>query len=36
MNQNEAGIKQNTDTIQKVIQSQIDTNAKLANMKKAQ
>lgn len=36
MLQNEAGIKQNTDMIQKVVQSQTDTNAKLANMKKAQ
>ncbi len=36
MNQNEAGIKNNTSLIQKVIQSQTDTNAKLASMKKAQ
>jgi hypothetical protein len=36
MLQNEAGIKNNTDMIQKVVQSQNDTNAKLANMKKAQ
>jgi ABC-type transporter Mla subunit MlaD len=36
MNQNEAGIKNNTALIQKVIQSQNDTNAKLASMKKAQ
>ena len=36
MLQNETGIKNNTDMIQKVVQSQTDTNAKLANMKKAQ
>jgi ABC-type transporter Mla subunit MlaD len=36
MNQNETGIKNNTALIQKVIQSQTDTNAKLASMKKAQ
>jgi hypothetical protein len=36
MTQNEAGIKNNTDMIQKVVQSQNDTNNKLANMKKAQ
>jgi hypothetical protein len=36
MLQNEAGIKNNTDMIQKVVQSQAATNAKLANMKKAQ
>ena len=36
MNQNEAGIKNNTALIQKVIQSQNDSNAKLASMKKAQ
>ena len=36
MIQNEAGIQQNTALIQKVVQSQNDTNMKLANMKKAQ
>ena len=36
MTQNEAGIQQNTALIQKVVQSQNDTNMKLANMKKAQ
>ena len=36
MLQNEAGIKNNTDMIQKVVQSQNDTNAKLANMKNSQ
>jgi hypothetical protein len=36
MAQNEAGIKNNTSLIQKVMQSQNDTNAKLASMKKAQ
>jgi hypothetical protein len=30
---NEKGVQQNTDLIQKVVQSQNDTNAKLANMK---
>ena len=34
--QNETGIKNNTDMIQKVVQSQNDTNTKLANMKKSQ
>ena len=36
MAQNEAGIKNNTSLIQKVMQSQNDTNAKLSSMKKAQ
>jgi hypothetical protein len=36
MTQNEAGINNNTSLIQKVMQSQNDTNAKLASMKKAQ
>ena len=36
MTQNETGIKNNTDLIQKVVQSQNDTNARLANMKKNQ
>jgi len=36
MTQNEAGIANNTSLIQKVMQSQNDTNAKLASMKKAQ
>ena len=36
MIQNEAGINNNTSLIQKVMQSQNDTNAKLASMKKAQ
>jgi len=36
MLQNETGIKNNTDMIQKVVQSQNATNAKLASMKKAQ
>ena len=36
MIQNEVGIKNNTDMIQKVVKSQADTNAKLASMKKAQ
>jgi hypothetical protein len=36
MAQNEAGIKNNVDMIQKVVQSQNDSNAKLANMKKNQ
>lgn len=36
MTQNETGIKNNTDMLQKVVQSQNDTNAKLSNMKKAQ
>jgi hypothetical protein len=36
MNQNEAGIKNNTALIQKVMQSQTDLNAKMASMKKAQ
>jgi len=36
MTQNEAGIANNTSLIQKVMQSQNDTNAKLAGMKKAQ
>ena len=30
---NEQGVKQNTDLIQKVVQSQNDTNTKMANMK---
>lgn len=30
---NEKGVQQNTDLIQKVVQSQNDTNTKLANMK---
>jgi ABC-type transporter Mla subunit MlaD len=34
--QNEAGIKNNSALIQKVMQSQNDTNAKLASMKTAQ
>ena len=33
MNDNEKGVQQNTALIQKVVQSQNDTNAKLANMK---
>ena len=36
MKQNETGIKNNTALIQKVMQSQTDSNAKLASMKKAQ
>lgn len=36
MIQNEAGIKNNTELVQKVMKSQSDTNAKLANMKSAQ
>ena len=36
MLQNEAGIKNNTALIQKVVQSQNDTNSKLAGMKRAQ
>jgi ribosomal protein L29 len=36
MNQNEAGIKNNTALIQKVMQSQTDLNTKLDSMKKAQ
>jgi len=36
MNQNEAGIKNNTALIQKVMQSQIELNTKLDSMKKAQ
>lgn len=36
MIQNEAGVKNNTDMIQKVVQSQNETNAKLEKMKKAQ
>jgi|LakMenE01Jun11ns_1017448.scaffolds.fasta_scaffold9619506_2 hypothetical protein len=34
--QNEIGITNNTAMIQKVIQSQLETNQKIANMKKAQ
>ena len=30
---NEQGVQQNTDLIQKVVQSQTDTNTKMANMK---
>jgi hypothetical protein len=33
---NEAGIKKNTEMIQKIVDSQNATNAKMANMKKAQ
>jgi hypothetical protein len=36
MLQNEDGIKNNTALIQKVVQSQNDTNSKLASMKRAQ
>lgn len=36
MIQNEAGVKNNTELVQKVVKSQSDTNAKLANMKSAQ
>ena len=36
MTQNEAGIANNTSLIQRVMQSQNDTNAKMASMKKAQ
>jgi hypothetical protein len=36
MLQNETGIKNNTDMIQKVVQSQNDTNTRIANMKKNQ
>lgn len=36
MAQNETGIKNNVDMIQKVVQSQNDTAAKLSNMKKNQ
>jgi len=36
MAQNETGIKNNVDMIQKVVQSQNESNAKLANMKKNQ
>ena len=36
MIQNEAGVKNNTDLVQKVMKSQNDTNAKMASMKSAQ
>jgi len=36
MIQNEAGVKNNEELVQKVVKSQSDTNAKLANMKSAQ
>jgi len=36
MAQNETGIKNNVDMIQKVVQSQNESNAKIANMKKNQ
>jgi hypothetical protein len=36
MTQNETGIKNNTDLIQKVVKSQNDMQTKLANMKSAQ
>ena len=36
MIQNEAGVKNNAELVQKVVKSQSDTNAKLANMKSAQ
>lgn len=36
MTDNEAGVKNNTELIQKVVQAQNDTQAKMANMKSAQ
>ena len=36
MTQNEAGVKNNTELVQKVAKSQSDTQAKMANMKSAQ
>lgn len=36
MTQNEAGVKNNTELVQKVVKSQNDTQAKMANMKSAQ
>ena len=36
MTQNEAGVKNNTDLVQKVVKSQNDTQVKLASMKSAQ
>lgn len=36
MIKNEAGVKNNTELVQKVVKSQSDANAKLANMKSAQ
>lgn len=36
MTDNEAGVKNNTELIQKVVKAQSDTQAKMANMKSAQ
>ena len=36
MTDNEAGVKNNTELVQKVVKAQSDTNAKMASMKSAQ
>jgi hypothetical protein len=36
MTDNEAGVKSNTELVQKVVKAQSDTNAKMASMKSAQ